>query len=428
MQSPSSSTSDLSPKKNNGPIIIIGTLFFIFGFITWANSSLIPYFKIACELNTAQAVLVTFAFYISYAIMAFPSSWVLKRTGFKNGMVLGLLIMAAGAFLFIPAASARSYDMFLFGLFVIGTGMALLQTASNPYITILGPIESAAKRISIMGVCNKTAGALAPIILGAIILKDSDGLQSKLAAMDLAAKSAELDLLASKVVMPYVVIAIVLIIVSIFIYKSSIPEIRAEGEDDNDTSSINRSSIFAYPYLWLGFITLFLYVGAEVVAGDIIQIYGNSLGISLDVAKYFTTYTMIGLLVGYIIGIITIPKYISQSTALKASAITGLIFTILAMITSGYTSVLFIALLGLANALVWPAMWPLAIEGLGKFTKTGSALLIIGIAGGAVLPRIWASLGESIGLQNAFVILIPCYLMILYFATYGHKVGKRTVH
>lgn len=428
MQSPSSSTSDLSPKKNNGPIIIIGTLFFIFGFITWANSSLIPYFKIACELNTAQAVLVTFAFYISYAIMAFPSSWVLKRTGFKNGMVLGLLIMAAGAFLFIPAASARSYDMFLFGLFVIGTGMALLQTASNPYITILGPIESAAKRISIMGVCNKTAGALAPIILGAIILKDSDGLQSKLAAMDLAAKSAELDLLASKVVMPYVVIAIVLIIVSIFIYKSSIPEIRAEGEDDNDTSSINRSSIFAYPYLWLGFITLFLYVGAEVVAGDIIQIYGNSLGISLDVAKYFTTYTMIGLLVGYIIGIITIPKYISQSTALKASAITGLIFTILAMITSGYTSVLFIALLGLANALVWPAIWPLAIEGLGKFTKTGSALLIIGIAGGAVLPRIWASLGESIGLQNAFVILIPCYLMILYFATYGHKVGKRTVH
>ncbi|MBS1748330.1 MAG: sugar MFS transporter [Bacteroidetes bacterium] len=414
-------------KASSTPIIIIGALFFIFGFVTWANSTLIPYLKIACELTTAEAVLVTFAFYISYAVMAFPSSWVLKKTGFKNGMMVGLLVMAAGALLFIPAANSRQFGFFLFALFVIGTGLALLQTASNPYITILGPIESAAKRISVMGICNKTAGALAPLILGAIVLKDSSALEAKLVTLDAAAKAAELDALASRVIPPYIVIAIVLVLLAVFLYYAHLPEVKAEGEDSKDSASdINRSSIFNYPYLWLGFISLFLYVGVEVMAGDIIQLYGNSIGISLDVAKHFTTYTLISMLVGYVVGIIAIPKYISQNAVLKISAILGILFTLGAIFTSGYTSVFFIAILGLANALIWPAIWPLAIEGLGKYTKTGSALLIVGIAGGAVLPRIWASLGEmpSIGFQQAFWIMVPCYLFILYFAIAGHKIGR----
>jgi len=413
--------------NNAGPTLIIGALFFIFGFVTWANSTLIPYLKIACQLTTSEAVLVTFAFYISYAVMAFPSSWVLKLTGFKKGMMLGLLVMAIGALLFIPAAKTRTYGLFLFALFVIGTGLALLQTASNPYITILGPIESAAKRISIMGICNKTAGALAPLILGAIVLKDSSSLEASLKTMNDLQKATLLDDLASRVVLPYVIIAIVLVLLAIFIFYSSLPEVKAEGEDSSESSAIvNRPSVFNYPYLWLGFVTIFLYVGVEVMAGDIIQVYGNAIGISLDVAKHFTTYTMIGMLAGYITGIITIPKYMSQTTAMKASAVLGVIFSLGAIFTTGYTSVLFIALLGLANALVWPAIWPLAIEGLGRFTKTGSALLIVGIAGGAVLPRIWASLGaiKSIGLQQAFWIMIPCYLFIFYFGTVGHRVGK----
>ena len=407
------------------PLLIIGTLFFIFGFVTWSNSTLIPYLSIACQLTPEEAVLVTFAFYISYAVMAFPSSWVLKLTGFKYGMMVGLIIMAIGALLFIPAANTRSFGFFLFALFVIGTGLALLQTASNPYITILGPIESAAKRISIMGICNKTAGALAPLILGAIVLKDADAFKAKLLAMDATQKAAELNVLASRVIMPYVVIAAVLILLSFFIYFSHLPEVKAEGEDDTETKNVQANkSIFSYTYLWLGFIALFLYVGVEVMAGDIIQLYGNSIGISLDVAKHFTTYTMISMLVGYVLGIIAIPKFISQATALKLSAILGVLFTIGAIFTNGYTSVLFIALLGLANALVWPAIWPLAIDGLGKHTKTGSALLIIGIAGGAILPRIWASVGQQVGLQNAFWIMVPCYLFILYFAISGHKAGK----
>ncbi|HUZ60080.1 MAG TPA: sugar MFS transporter [Hanamia sp.] len=419
---------DLINQKPNytSQIVIIGILFFIFGFVTWLNSTLIPYLQIACELQTSQAVLVTFAFYISYAVMAFPSSWVLKRTGFKNGMMWGLIVMALGALVFIPAAETRTYGLFLTGLFIIGTGLALLQTASNPYITILGPIESAAKRISIMGICNKGAGALAPLVMGAFLLKDSNALIERLKTLDVTQKAVELDALASRVIVPYIIIAVVLIALAIFIYFSSLPEVKAEGETDEKTKHHNDGkTIFSFPYLWIGFVTLFLYTGVEVMAGDIIQVYGKAIGISLDIAKHFTSYTMIGMLIGYLIGIAGIPKYFSQTTALKASGILGVIFSLFAIFTSGYTSILFIALLGLANALVWPAIWPLAIHGLGRFTKTGSALLIIGIAGGAILPKIWAVLGENIGYQQAFWIMVPCYLFILYFATYGYKIGVK---
>jgi len=240
-------------------------------------------------------------------------------------------------------------------------------------------------------------------------------------------KATELDALASRVIVPYIIIAAVLIGLAVFIYYSSLPEVKAEGEEENENDSVKKDgkTIFSFPYLWIGFVTLFLYVGVEVMAGDIIQVYGKSIGISMDIAKHFTTYTMIGMLIGYLAGIVAIPKYMSQATALKGSAILGVIFTLLAIFTSGYTSVLFIALLGLANALVWPAIWPLAIHDLGRFTKTGSALLIVGIAGGAVLPKIWASLGERVGFQDAFWIMVPCYLFILYFATYGYKIGVK---
>jgi len=407
-------------------IIIIGILFFIFGFVTWLNSTLIPYLQIACQLETSQAVLVTFAFYISYAIMAFPSSWVLKRTGFKNGMMWGLIVMALGALIFIPAAMTRTYGLFLTGLFVTGTGLALLQTASNPYITILGPMESAAKRMSVMGICNKGAGALAPLVMGAFLLKDADALLERLKTLNATQKAAELDALASRVIVPYIIIATVLIALAVFIYFSSLPEVKAEGEDEvKDVSNGNAQTIFSFPYLWIGFVALFLYVGVEVMAGDIIQIYGKAIGIPLSVAKHFTTYTMLGMLAGYLIGIVSIPKYFSQTTALKGSAVLGIIFSLLAIFTSGYISILFIALLGFANALVWPAIWPLTIHGLGRFTKAGSALLIIAIAGGAVIPKIWASVGARVGYQQAFWIMLPCYLFILYFATFGYKIGTK---
>ncbi|MGZ5243725.1 MAG: sugar MFS transporter [Bacteroidia bacterium] len=409
-----------------GPVIILGALFFIFGFVTWLNGTLIPYLKIACELNTFQALLVTFAFYISYFVTALPSSWILEKTGFKKGMMLGLLVMAAGALVFIPAAQSRTYPLFLTGLFIIGTGLSILQTAVNPYVTIVGPIESAAKRISIMGICNKIAGVMAPLILGAIILSDADSFTSKLATVDAAQKEIMLNELASRVILPYTVMAVILVGLALMVRFSSLPEVdNAEGSTTNQVKS-NKNNIFQFPNLVLGVIALFLYVGVEVIAADTLGTYGQTEGIPLSEAKNFPSYTLAAMVIGYIIGILAIPKFISQAKALAVSAVVGVIFSIVAIFTNGYTSVLFIALLGLANALMWPAIWPLAISGLGRFTKTGSALLIMAIAGGAILPLVYGKLADipSIGAQQAYWMMIPCYAFILYYALKGKELAK----
>lgn len=405
------------------PLIIISALFFIFGFVTWLNGILIPYLKIACELTDFQALFVAFAFYISYTIMALPSSWVLKKTGFKNGMMIGLWVMAVGTLIFIPAALTRTYGIFLTGLFVMGTGLALLQTASNPYITIIGPQESAARRISILGICNKLAGAMAPLILAYYILHDGDTFLQNLSTMDAAAQTAALNELARRVINPYIVMTLVLVLMGIAVRLAPLPELETEQEAEQETDGLSaKKNIFDFPHLILGVIALFLYVGVEVIAGDTIIRYGQSLGISLDVAKHFTSYTMVAMIAGYILGIILIPKAISQQTALKISAILGIIFTLGVVTFNGIGSVAFVALLGLANAIVWPAIWPLAIHNLGQFIKTGSALLIMAIAGGALLPLLWGKLSDSFGSQQAYWILIPSYLFIFFYAVKGHKI------
>ena len=418
-------STELPEKKSYTlPLLIIGALFFIFGFVTWINGTLIPYLKIACELKSGvQPYLVAFAFFIAYTVMALPSSLVLKKTGYKKGMSLGLFIMAIGAAIFIPAASSRSYNLFLTGLFIIGTGLALLQTASNPYAAIIGPIESAASRISIMGICNKVAGISASLVFGYIALNDADKLEVNLKTMDATTKAATLNELASRVVTPYMIITGVLILLAIGILFSPLPDLKDESEVSTENNEAIKTSIFQFQHLWLGVLALFLYVGVEVMAGDTIISYGKSLGIELATAKFFTSATLACMLVGYIVGILTIPKYLSQQTALKICAVVGVILAALAVVTSGYTSVLCIALLGLANSLMWPAIFPLAINGLGKFTKTGSALLIMAIAGGALLPLLYGKLSESMGTQKAYLLMIPCYLYIFYYGAKGYKAG-----
>ncbi|WP_347159875.1 sugar MFS transporter [Pontibacter chitinilyticus] len=414
-----------SQKQQTRPIIIIGALFFIFGSVTWLNSVLIPYLRIACELTNFESYLVTFAFYISYLVMAIPSAWVLKLTGFKKGMSVGLLIMAVGALLFIPAAQNRTYLLFLIGLFVQGTGLAVLQTASNPYITILGPRESAAKRISVMGICNKVAGVIAPIVLGAILLNGADDLVKGLENMSAVDKATALDALASRLVTPYLVVMGVLVLLAVLIYFSSLPEVDTDEEDEAvAAANTNKTSIFQFPHLLLGMITMFLYVGVEVMAGDTIISYGASQGIALSTAKFFTSFTLGAMIVGYLVGIVAIPKYIRQEKALQVSAVLGVVFALGALFTEGYTSVLFISLLGLANSLMWPAIWPLAIADLGRFTKIGSSLLIMGIAGGAVIPLIYGSLVDMFNAQQAYWIMVPCYLFIWFYSAKGHTIRK----
>ena len=414
-------------KSNTYAIFIIGVLFFIFGFVTWLNSTLIPFLKLACELESdTQAFFVTFAFYMAYFFLSIPSSYILSRTGFKRGMALGLGIMALGSLVFIPAANTRSFGLFLGGLFVQGTGLSILQTASNPYISILGPIESAAKRISIMGVCNKIAGMLAPIVLGVLVLKDAEGTKNQLDAVaDLVHRNQILDELASKIIMPYVVMAVILVLLAVMIWRSALPEI--EQEEEESTAKTDKTSVFQFPHLVLGMLCLFLYVGVEVMAGDAIGTYGQTIGLSLDTTKYFTTFTLFAMLVGYLVGILAIPKYISQQKALAVSAVLGAVFSLGAFMSSGYTAIVFIALLGLANALMWPAIFPLAIDGLGRFTKIGSALLVMGIAGGAALPLIYTLLKDHHVFSNQLsflVVMLPSYIYILYYAVKGYSVGK----
>ncbi|HTX87916.1 MAG TPA: sugar MFS transporter [Bacteroidales bacterium] len=403
-------------------ISIIGALFFIFGFVTWLNGILIPYLKIACELSNFQALFVAFAFYISYTVMALPSSWLLKKTGFKRGMMTGLIVMAVGTLIFVPAALSRTYGLFLTGLFIMGTGLAILQTASNPYITIIGKRETAARRISIMGICNKLAGAIAPLILAYFILHDGDAFVAQLKGMNEEAKVIALNGLAHRVIAPYLVMTVILVLLGLMIRFSPLPEIEMEPDEETEDHLITgKRSIFDFPQLILGAIALFFYVGAEVIAGDTIIRYGISRGIAIATAKAFTTYTLIAMVAGYSLGILLIPRVISQRIALLGSAILGILLSLGVLGFPGNASVMFVAILGVANAIVWPAIWPLAIHDLGKFIKTGSALLIMAIAGGALLPLAWGWWSDRYSSQQAYWILLPCYGIIALYAAWGYR-------
>ena len=403
-------------------VVVLGALFFLFGFTTWINGPLIGYLKIICELKDgAEPFYVTFAFYIAYFVTALPMSRVLQRTGMKRGMMYGLFTMAVGALLFIPAAQGRSYGLFLLGLFVIGTGLSLLQTASNPYITVVGPIESAAARISIMGICNKLAGVLAPLALGFLLLDDAATLQTDLSALGPTELAVKLDEVATRVIVPYSIMAVVLLGLGLMVLYSPLPELDPEVEAPVEKT--DERTILSYPNLVLGVIALFLYVGVEVMAGDTIGLFGRSQGMPLEDTMHLTSYTLACMVVGYIIGIVGIPRFFSQSTALAASAVLGVVLTLAAISFDGTVSVYCIALLGLANALVWPAIWPLAINGLGHHTKTGSALLIMAIAGGAILPLVYGSLAgmPAIGYQKAYWIMVPCYLFMGWYGLKGAR-------
>jgi len=529
-------------------ISIIGALFFIFGFVTWLNGALIPFLKLACDLQTdAQALFVTFAFYMAYFVLALPAAAILARTGYKRGMAIGLAAMAAGAALCIPAAYGRSFGLFLTALFIIGTGLAFLQTASNPYISIIGPLESAAKRISIMGICNKTAGVIGAALFTVLLLGGAKDIEPQVvalgekivelnktiatgtakanAAVDAAGatagtatavadaqtsaktsvakadtavagaqttakteiakadaavadaqvtakqsvaaanaaavealatakatlaeveakRAALLDALAQNVIKPYTVLAIILALLAIGVLFSPLPEIDVEKSNADDSAAAagaaaggSRKSIFSYPHLWLGVLCLFLYLGAEVMAGDAIGLYGKAMHVPTAKAGFLTSFTLGAMVVGYIGGIIAIPRFIKQERALAVCAVLGALFTAGAYLTGGSTltlfgwlpvSVLFVALLGLANSVMWPAIFPLAIAGLGKFTNLGSAFLIMAIAGGALIPQFYARSQDwfHINFQLAFLIcMLPCYCYVLYYALAGHRAGKAT--
>ena len=436
------------------PMIILTTLFFILGFVTWLNGPLIPFFELACELTESQAYFVAFAFYIAYFVMAIPSSWVIEKVGYKNGVSIGLIVIALGAFMFYPAAETRTFLFFLIALFVMGTGLAILQTAANPYVVVIGPRESAAARISVLGLANKFAGFIAPLALTALVLSNmKDYTAEKIALLDSAAKAQALDSLALQLQTPYIYMGIVILILAVIIRMSPLPEINLDEDGNVSNQGIFKqmANALKFPQLVLGVITLILYVAAEVIAGDTIGKFGKQLGVygeNGDLYLKLTSFTMVAMVVGYLLGVSLIPKYVSQVTALKASGILGIILVFLIVYVDASVMVqlpllpvmplviILVALLGLANALCWPAIWPLALQDLGGYTKIAGAILVMGIIGGAVFPLVYGYLAEVINLSNeaqgitstaksgnqiAYLMLLPAYLMILFFAIKGHK-------
>jgi FHS family L-fucose permease-like MFS transporter len=410
------------------PLLMIGLLFGVFGFAAWLNSILIPYFQIVLELNSVQTTLVTFSFFIAYVVMALPSSWVLKKIGFKKGIVFGLIIMALGTILFIPAALTRAYWLFLLGLFLMGTGQALLQTAANPYVTILGPIESAGQRNSIMGVFNKVAGIFSQRILGPILLLNADAIMSGLTTMSDAEKTTALNNMALRVINPYIIITVLLFVMAIIMWVVALPAVNEE-ESNAEPAGTSHNTIWLFPNLILGVLALFCAEGTESITSYYIIPYGQSMGFTTAAAQVFVDYIIYAMLAGYFAGILLIPKYISQASALAGCAFFGICFSLGAIFTSGLSSVLFMVAMGFCNALNWPCIWPLALNGVGRFTKTAAAFLIMAIAGDAIFPILYAQLNTMFGAHAGIFLLITLYTVILLYAAIWHKkkVWKRVI-
>ncbi len=412
------------------PMAIVALLFFVLGFATWLNGSLMPYLKQMLQLTPFQASLVLFSFYIAVTFTALPSAWVIRKVGYKNGMALGMAVMMLAGLLYIPAAQTQTFALFLLAQLVIGAGQTLLQTAVNPYVVKIGPEETAAVRISIMGILNKTAGVVAPLVFTALIA------QGFVAPTDGALTAEQIDAMAASLVTPYLGLAAFLALLALAVKFSPLPELAKEQEQGHGLAQLKLA--LAKPSLVLGVLSLFVYVAVEVIAGDTIGLFALSLGV--ERYTVMTSYTMVCMVLGYILGILLIPRLLSQQQALAISAVLGLVLTLAVvlwdpqsyliantiLVPFGGTALpdilLFIAVLGLANAIVWPAVWPLALSGLGALTSIGSALLIMGIAGGAFGPLFWGLLGGTgLGQQGAYLVMLPCYALIFYYAVAGHK-------
>ena len=424
--------SSLSKNETRVSIAIVAVMFFIFGFVSWINAILIPYFKIGCELSNFQAYLVTFAFYISYFLISVPASFLLQKVGFKKGIMYGFWIMSIGAFIFIPAAYFRTYYIFLLGLFTLGAGLAILQTAANPYITILGPKERAAQRISIMGICNKAAGIVAPLIFAAVVLRATDSdLFRNLPNMNEAAKAVALDELIQRVITPYLIVGIVLFLLGLGIRFSPLPEVDTDGDSEELVENkISKTSIFQFPHLILGALAIFMHVGTQVIAIDTIIGYAGSMNIQILEAKVFPSFTLAATICGYVVGIILMPKVISQVNALRFCTILGLVLTLLVIYAKGEVnfmglkadiSIWFLVLLGLANSLIWAGIWPLALDGLGKFTKLGASILIMMLCGNAIMPLIYGYFADIYSVRTAYWVLFPSYAYLVFYAVKGHQ-------
>ena len=405
---------------------MLGCLFFVFGLVSCVNSILIPYFKVVCDLQSGlQAYLVTFAFYIAYLVMTVPASFFLKKVGYKRGAQIGLWIMALGALMFWPAALTRTYAMFLAALFVIGTSLAILQSVANPFVTIIGPHESAAKRISVMGICNKLAGIIAPLLFAAVVIRPGD--KEIMSAIEHGvllgeARDLALDQLIKGLIPPYVILAAILFVFGFIFYNSPIKDINPDSDNKTTAGVADRPSVWSYPYLVLGVIALFCHLGSQQITVATIIEYAQSLGLGLESAKVFPSYTLACILGGYLLGVIFIPKYVTQQKALVICTVTGMVLSVLVLLLPIKASIWCLVLLGVPNSLIYAGIWPLAIRGLGKWTTLGSSLLVMALCGNAVLSLLYGLMTDYMSLQSSYWLLLPCFAFMIYYAVWGYRI------
>lgn len=396
-------------KKNNKIVIallVVGVMFFAIGFALGINSYLIPLLKNALNVSSGESYLILAATFSAFLIFGYPASLVIGKIGYKNTMTLSFLMFAIGFLLYLPSASTESLPLFLLASFISGMGNAFLQASVNPYITILGPIDSAAKRMSFMGIANKLAWPVAPLFLSLVIGKSVENVQL------------------ADITLPFYIIIGIFLLLGVLAYFSPLPEVKATGEDEDSAEecayAANKTSIWQFPHLLLGVLALFLYVGVETISLSTLVDYAQS--INLPNAEYYAWIAPIGMVIGYICGIIFIPRVISQATALLICSILAIFGSIMVVFTPEAISIWFIAFMAVGCSLMWPALWPLAMTELGKFTKAGSSLMVIAIVGGALIPTLYGFAKDSFGPQKAYWVCIPCFLYILYYALKGHKV------
>jgi len=401
------------------PLMIVGVVFFMIGFGVGISGFLTPALRSAFDLTTGQSYLVTAAIFSAFVIFGRPTGWVIKKIGYRRAMMIAFFIMALGMWLFVPSSKAISFPLFLVALFVGGMGNTLLQGAVNPYITIIGPLDTAAVRMSLMGIMNKMAWWMAPLFLGLFI--------------DLSKVEV------NDIIMPFYIVTGIMIILGIFVYFAPLPEVKAEGEDEDDAAAessyaAGKTSIWQFPHLLLGVFALFLYVGIETLPmASIIDFAKATFGDAPNLEGY-SKFVTIGLVAGYIFGVIAIPRFVSQQKALISFAILGVISTLLLIYLPARYAFYALLLASFSNSLMWPAIWPLAMKDLGKFTKVGASFLVMAIVGGAVIPLLFGVIVDAVktteevmvaNYQTAYWIMVPCYVFILYFATSGHKIRTK---
>lgn len=390
------------------PLAFVGIMFFAIGFALGINSFLIPVLKDTLSLPSGVAYLLLAATFVPFILFGYPASKTIATIGYKKTMALSFLIFAIGFVLFVLSAKMESFSLFLLASFVSGAANAYLQASVNPYITILGPMESAAKRMSIMGICNKLAWPVAPLFFS-LLVADKTNIQI------------------SDLFLPFYIIIGVFLILGVMSLLAPLPEVKAAGEEGSSVGECpyaeKKTSIWQFPHLLLGALTLFIYVGVETLSLSTAVDFAKSLG--LENPDFYAWIPSIGMVIGYICGVILIPKYLTQDLAMRICACIGIVGSLVLVLLPGAISIWAIFLLALGCSLMWPALWPLAMADLGRFTKSGSALLTMAIVGGAVVPTIFGFLQGSVGTQSAYWICLPCFVFILYYGIAGYKIRTK---